>query len=277
MPADGIETTADDQRDADIPRDARSAPQRDAHIVGRRWRRWLRFSVRGLMVLVLAVGCVLAYIPYRTRLGHEAIAAIIRSGGFVTYKYGSQPGGSGNGAGLPGLSWVSTVLGTDKSGDVIWVNFRKTAMDKGLDYVGRLPNVRVLDVTDSAVTDDGLRNLRELISLNELHLGGTRITDAGLVHLKGLTQLSSLDVGRTRITDAGLVYLKRFPQLLSLDLADTGVTDAGLAYLSGLSRLRRLTLPLGVSKEGVRRVQGALPSTRVFHGPPQPFRPVLHN
>lgn len=242
-----------------------------------RWRRWLQFSIRGLMVLVLVLGCGIACIQYRARLGREAIAAIIGSGGFVTYEDLSQPGALGNGANSSGQSWVRAVLGTKKTGDVVWVNLRETATDKSLEYVGRLSRITSLNVTASAVTDDGLRNLEGLTSLNELHVGGTRITDAGLAHLEGLTQLSTLDVAGTRITDVGLAHLKGLTQLESLDLHATEVTDAGLPYLSGLSRLRRLTLPLGVSEEGVRKLRATLPYGHIFHGPPPALRPIRHN
>jgi Leucine-rich repeat (LRR) protein len=266
-----------------------------------RWQRYLQFSVRGLIALVLAVGCCVAYVQFRARLSREAINAIIRSGGFVTYEDMSQPGQLGNDTDSSAQRWVGTLLGTKQTGDVAWVNFRRTATDRSLDYVGRLPSIRQLDVTDSAVTDDGLRNLEALKSLNQLRLGGTRISDAGLVHLRGLTQLSSLylggtritdaglvhlkglaqlsrlDVGGTRITDAGLAHLKGLTRLSSLDLVGTGVTDAGLPYLSGLSDLRSLTLPQAVSTEGIGNLRAALPYTTVFRGPRPRRRVILHN
>ena len=64
--------------------------------------------------------------------------------------------------------------------------------------------------------------------LEKLQLSNTKITDAGLKYLRGLTQLQVLVLENTSITDAGLEYLESLTQLKLLGMAgDTGITRWG--------------------------------------------------
>ena len=58
----------------------------------RRWRRYLRFSVRGLIVVVLVVGGWLGWIVRGARIQREAVAAITRAGGRVAYDWERRDG-----------------------------------------------------------------------------------------------------------------------------------------------------------------------------------------
>jgi hypothetical protein len=49
-------------------------------------RRWLRISLRGLLVLVLIVGGWLGWAVRSARTQREAVAAIRRAGGGITYR-----------------------------------------------------------------------------------------------------------------------------------------------------------------------------------------------
>lgn len=56
--------------------------------------------------------------------------------------------------------------------------------DAGLSNLARLPNLRALDLADTAVTDEGLKSLAAMHSLRRLGLSGTRTTAAGIAELK---------------------------------------------------------------------------------------------
>jgi hypothetical protein len=61
-----------------------------------------------------------------------------------------------------------------------------------------------------------------------LHLSETKVTDAGLRELAGLARLEELSISKCRgITDAGLVHLGSFPALRVVDVMVTGVTQEG--------------------------------------------------
>jgi hypothetical protein len=52
-----------------------------------RWRRYLRISVRGLLVLVLGLGVALGWMVNRADVQRNAVAAIKRAHGSVGYKW----------------------------------------------------------------------------------------------------------------------------------------------------------------------------------------------
>ena len=51
----------------------------------RPWRRFLRVSVRGLIVLVLVTGAGVGWLVRSARIQREAVAAIRKAGGGVSY------------------------------------------------------------------------------------------------------------------------------------------------------------------------------------------------
>ena len=87
-----------------------------------------------------------------------------------------------------------------------------------------------LDSTD--LIDARLEHLiRELPQLRLLNLACTKVTDAGLVHLEVLTKLQSLNLEYTRVTDVGLEHLKGLTRLQKLYLIGTNVTETGITSL----------------------------------------------
>jgi hypothetical protein len=81
-------------------------------------------------------------------------------------------------------------------------------------------------------------HLQGLKKLQQLVLSDTRITDAGMKYLKDFTALTDLQLDSTQITDQGIAHLKVLTQLTHLQLIGNPVTDAGVAELQD----RALTL-----------------------------------
>jgi Leucine-rich repeat (LRR) protein len=135
--------------------------------------------------------------------------------------------------------------------------------DQILEEVGRLPELRILELVDADVTDAGLRHLAGLGKLVSLSLRGCRrITGAGLKAIAGLQALRALDLSGTRVDDAGLARLGRRPGLRHLGLAGLGITDAGLRALGPLPALVSLDLHgTPVTDAGLASL-GAMPGLR---------------
>ena len=234
--------------------------------VSRPWRKLLRFSVRGMIVVVLLVGGWLGWIVRSARIQREAVAAINDAGGGVSYDWESN-----NGKFIPQRKpwaprWIVDLIGVDYFGHVtqVFLAPSSAAPDAVMAHVARLTRVQQLVLTSrrvsdaglvhlnelteltvlsvSQVTDAGLRHLEGLMKLSKLYLSGPGVTDAGLVHLKGLTNLSELTLWDTQVTDAGLAHLRGLSNLAELNLWGTQVTDAGLVHLKGLTRLSKLWL-----------------------------------
>jgi hypothetical protein len=100
--------------------------------------------------------------------------------------------------------------------------------------------------------------------LQTLDLSDTGVTDAGLKHLAGLTALQELILWTAGVTDAGLKELKGLKDLRVLALRGPQVTDAGLVHLKGLKKLERLTLSgTRVTDAGVKAIKEAIPGLKV--------------
>jgi Leucine-rich repeat (LRR) protein len=84
----------------------------------------------------------------------------------------------------------------------------KRTRNPSMDVIIKMANMERLTLSDSLITDQGLRGLDQLKKLKMLNLDGTRITDAGLPALKQLLNLESLTVEGTGITAAGVAKLR---------------------------------------------------------------------
>ena len=69
----------------------------------------------------------------------------------------------------------------------------------------------------------------DLGKVTSLNLSDTKITDEGLKEVAKLQQIELLYLERTQITDAGLMEVAKLQKLSGLDLTGTKTTDAGLA------------------------------------------------
>ena len=238
-----------------------------ARPVSRPWRRFLRVSVRGMIVLVIVVGAGLGWIVRRAHIQRDAVAAIRKAGGALAYSWDPKNGFASAGpTWAPG--WLLRLSGADFFGHVAAVNLRGSLeqADATLVEVSRLNQLQRLWLNDASVTDAGLVHLEGLTTLSFLTLQDTQITDAGLVHLMGLTKLSILDLHGTRVTDAGLVHLKRLTNLSALELNGTQVADAGLVHLKGLTKLSVLWLNRSqVTDAGMNELKRTLPGLTIHH------------
>ena len=94
-----------------------------------------------------------------------------------------------------------------------------------------LEKVTSLNLNNTIMLDEGLKELPKLKKLRYLRLFGTQITDEGLKEVAKRQQLTAIDLGLTQITDAGLKEVIKLKQLRSLNLNDTKVTKADVAEL----------------------------------------------
>ncbi len=199
-----------------------------AEPASRPWRSYLRFSVRGLIVLVLVIGAGLGWIVRTAHIQRDAVAAIERAGGAVAYDSGWTDNPTWMGHREPWApKWLVDALGVDFFGHVFFVRLAEKCSDQELAQVGRLPRLDSVAILGANVTDLGLAHLKGTKNLRVLYVQGTQITDAGLVHLKGVTNLSELYLYQTRVSDAGLVHLKGLTNLSVLWLDQNQVTGAG--------------------------------------------------
>ncbi|WP_165231673.1 PD40 domain-containing protein [Aquisphaera insulae] len=169
----------------------------------------------------------------------EVLAEVKRLGGSVTQIPGPMAGGK--------ASLRLVLKGTDL-----------TDTDLEQLNLGMLPSLRMLDLSETMITDRGAATLGGLAQVRSLNLRGTEVTDAGLAHLRGLTELQSLTLP-DRVTDAGLAALLDLRELSMLDMSRSQVSDAGLQGLKSMSRLQTLMLSTRITERAIGELREAMP------------------
>lgn len=152
--------------------------------------------------------------------------------------------------------------------DETTLEFREPSFgDADLKALANLENVEMLTLTDTAVTDEGCRELLRARALVEIAIisdkisdktlaglaklpalrslqihRGPKIGDEGLRQLSGCIGLRELYLKETAITDRGLLAIHKLPQMSSLMLDGTLVSDEGVAALADMQNLGLLSL-----------------------------------
>lgn len=169
-------------------------------------RRWLRFSLRTLLVVMtaLAISIGLYIKSYRDR--RAAISVAERLGAAINYHYDAP-------------KWLRKLVGDER---YFWnpnsLRFESSDL-----------------ITSGPLTDDKLQNampyLQRFGDLNYLSFRESKITNDGLKHLLPLAdRLIVLDLTYTAVSDEGLMQLKQMPKLMFVRVKDgTAVTPAGIA------------------------------------------------
>jgi hypothetical protein len=243
-------------------------------------RRWVTFSVRGLLVFVLVFGLWLGWVVNRTRNQRLAVAAIREYGGFVHYDHEFVVGKLTAGTEPWEPRWTRQWLGDDffqnveevslvyghtpsgtrievtRTSDDVLINLKflpglkrlllhKTqATDTAMAHVGRSTELEGLWMWDAAMGDEGIARLEGLSRLKSIHVSNSKLTDASLKTLSRLPWLETLSLQGNHFTDEGLAHIKGMKNVkgLYVGLGKCDITDAGLVNLSGFDKLRTLDL-----------------------------------
>ena len=148
-------------------------------------------------------------------------------------------------------------------------NSENIDVDNLIYHMKTLTQLRKLNLSDTGVTDLGLRHLAYLTNLEELCLSlNDNITGAGVKEISHLTGLKSLDLSCTGVgfgdgfghisrlvqlqelnlsecddvTDDMMISIAPLSSLKKLDLSDCYLTDTGLQYIASLTQLVDLDL-----------------------------------
>ncbi len=215
-------------------------------------RRWLRFSLRSLMLFVFGAGVVLATLGReiaRAQRQHTAVVAIVSAGGAVWYNSETKQGEES-----AWVRWLRDIVHEDCFVHVDRVEMRSGTLDldqlfRRIELEGKLGlSKRRTEFTDQSI--DQLSTLREL---RQLSLRFRDITDVGRERLAPLSNLESLNLSRTKVSNSGLRHLRALQKLRHLDLSGTAVTDEGLSDLSELPDLEELVVGVTFDGEGRNR------------------------
>ena len=213
----------------------------------RRPRRW-----RTAVMIVLGMAALAVFVAranYRARQTARTIVAIERLNGLVR--------GNALVRGLVGVkrTRISTLLGPP---DDVYFQGPK-AGDRELEVLSGLPELRVLNLSNTRVTDEGIARLARFPKLNDLCIANYDLIPPAR---PGTASIYT----PPRWTGKGLAGLKSLPNLQSISVAGPQVTDADLPVLMSLKRLRMICLTqTSVTKEGVDVLRKALPNCKVIY------------
>lgn len=165
-------------------------------------RRWFRYSMRTLLVLMLLVSAGMSWMAVKmrdARRQREAVETIRRSMGVVKYDCEIGFDGLSNAdKTLPGPAWLRHLMGDD---------FFFTVVEADLQIHANQELHEIFLQKCCSLDDDGLRRVASLCHLRRLNLTYTRITDAGLGCLRTLTRLEALNLTGTNVTEQGVKKL----------------------------------------------------------------------
>jgi len=131
--------------------------------------------------------------------------------------------------------------------DLFWLSvstemYLRTDADPGIfEPISHLTGLRILTLSSTGITDEGLEHLRSLRSLRALELMQASISNRGLAVLMDLPALEYLELN-TGLTDAGLKQIAQLSNLRWLNIVDGNIWGPGLAELAKLPRLERLCI-----------------------------------
>lgn len=139
----------------------------------------------------------------------------------------------------------------------------KRVVGAQLSFVTELPELRVLNLSDSSVDDDGLQSVGGMVNLEELYLIRTPITDSGIPHLASLKSLKVLNLNETEITDDCLRHINAIHSLEKLNLDCIGLSGERFGELRGLTRLAELEVPvLWLDDSGTAELRAVFPTCK---------------
>lgn len=109
--------------------------------------------------------------------------------------------------------------------------------DVSLRTVAGMTNLRRLYLDRTGITDRGLAHLK-LSRLEFLNVTQTQITDAGMREIAEIKTLKKLHIKRCkRITDLGVAAICKLDGLEEFHASDTLITDNSLVHLASLKKL----------------------------------------
>lgn len=239
-------------------------------------RRWFRFSLRTLFLLVTVLGVWLGLHIQAMRRQKESIAAIKSIGGWCYYDFQdrfAQNLDPDLKATSPAPIWFHDWLGDDFFHNITFVNLvygedaGGNRQENDLEVINDLkclagfPKLKMLALNRMQTSDLSLVAVGEMTSLEGLFLpeaGG--ITDEGIAFLSKLHHLKGLNLNGSQVTDESLKILATLPSLEDLGVQNNHFTDRGLAYLSHMMQLKCLHVGLGnvkgITDEGLVHLKG---------------------
>ncbi len=115
--------------------------------------------------------------------------------------------------------------------------------DEALKDIGMLKNLRTLVISKTLINGSGFKYLTGLTELRELAASNNDLKPSSVAPLVSLKKLEVLRLGATRMTEESTKYIGKIQSLDSLRLAgNADINDRAISHLTGLANLTQLNL-----------------------------------
>jgi hypothetical protein len=196
-------------------------------------RRWLRYSLRTLLVFITVFGVWLGIKVDQARRQKRAVEQLLASGVQVGYKHQYVNGSFDPSIELNVPKWAQGLCGED---------FFQTVTGVGFAPRDIAPLGNPEEQTAHKVTSADLACLADLPRLERLGFYNVNFDEDASEFLRAIKSLKGASFVRTNVGDELLRQLSHSRRLEWLDVSGPRVSDDGLVALSGLSTLKRLGL-----------------------------------
>jgi hypothetical protein len=229
--------------------------------------RWLRFSLRTLLVLVTVFGVWLGVKVDQARRQKRAVETLVALGAEIAYEHQRADGWYDSSIELDMPIWGQELCGKDFFQTVYGVYFgslgwdesgerrRRPIKDDDLACLADLPHVEEVWFYDTPIGDAGLAYLPHPERLRIACFESTTLTDGFLRRLKGSTRLETLLIDSPNIKDDGLSQLSGITSLKSLCLEGTNTVDRGLAAFAQCTEISYLNVSAQTTDAGIQQFQ----------------------
>lgn len=157
------------------------------------------------------------------------------------------------------------------------LNLNGSIDDASLKVLGNIPHLREINLTSTAISDDGLRHLAPLTELESLILISTRVRGTSFQYLENLKSLRELTLTSSEFSDEGMERIGTMTSLEELRLDDTAVTDQGMPYLEKLHELKLLNLQGSlISDQGLESITGLNQLLELYLGGTIPYEGLVY-
>jgi Leucine-rich repeat (LRR) protein len=201
--------------------------------------------VVSLLAVMLLAGCPSPTPPSKPNMGGQGKTTTETTEGSSTASTETPAAPADDAEAVKQLEAGKHTLKRDDAGHVVEVRLQplgdKQQTLEVLKLVAKLPSLARLYATGPDVTDEGLVELKPLKNLKLLNLDQASVGDEGMAHLVDLP-LADIDLKLTNVQDAGVKHLSKIKSLKHLKLVKTKVTDDGMPALADLPNLETVDL-----------------------------------
>lgn len=160
---------------------------------------------------------------------------------------------------LPGLEKMENVVSVSILDSSVSVEICRSFV--------HLKRLDLLVISNSGLTDDGVKEIGKAESLRHLVIDGNPIQAGSFQHLRKLRKLVQISAFDTPIDDTDVRFIRELPGIAALQLGGTKVTDKCIPDISSFADLELVVLTrTAVTKDGLAKLEAAKPNVLISGG-----------